>query len=106
MKTKTAIIGASGYTGSELLRILVAHPELELTAATAHSLVGKRVAEVYPHLNCYGDLEFCSAKEAAEDINEADLVFSALPHGKSMEVLPDLKNKFVVDLGSDRSCAL
>ncbi len=101
MKKTTAIIGASGYTGSELLRLLTAHPELELVAATAHSLAGKKVCDVYPHLHCYGNLHFASADQVSEKLAEADLVFSALPHGKSMEVLPGLKAKSLVDLGSD-----
>ncbi len=101
MKIKTSIIGASGYTGSELLRLLSQHPHFEVGATTAHSLVGKKISEVYPNLGIYGNKAFTSFDESKDSISGSELVFSALPHGASMSVLPDLENKLIIDLGSD-----
>lgn len=98
---KTAIIGASGYTGAELLRLLANHPKFEVRVATAHSLAGKQITEVYPHLSTYSGESFKSYDDAKEEIDKCELVFCGLPHGAAMEVLPGLNNKVVVDLGSD-----
>ena len=101
MNFKTAIIGASGYTGAELLRLLTNHPDFEVTVATAHSLAGKKVTEIYPNLVTYSDLTLKKAEDVKEELSSADLVFCGLPHGKAMDVLSELNNKLVIDLGSD-----
>jgi len=100
MALSVAILGASGYAGAELLRLLAGHEQAQVAVATADSQQGKKVADLYPNLApCYPDLNFDSL--SSEKINRADVVFSALPHGESMHILPCLKNDLIVDLGSD-----
>jgi N-acetyl-gamma-glutamyl-phosphate reductase len=101
MSLKAAIIGASGYTGMELLRLVAAHPELRLEAAVARSHAGKRVRDVCPHLGSFGDLAFADWSSAEARIKNCEVVFSALPHGESMGLLAGLENSLVVDLGAD-----
>src|SRR5439155_12597386 len=79
MGVRVAVAGASGYAGGELLRLLAGHPELEVTAATAHGNAGQALADVHPQLVSYGDLVL--GDTTAEALSEADLVFLALPHG-------------------------
>ncbi len=97
-----AIVGASGYTGAELLRLVAGHPNLELVAATGDSMAGTPLADLYPSLAiAYGDRVFDSY--SPELVAGADIVFCGLPHGVSMDVVPDLIGKVgrVIDLGSD-----
>ncbi|HEY0196770.1 MAG TPA: N-acetyl-gamma-glutamyl-phosphate reductase, partial [Methanobacterium sp.] len=93
------IIGANGYTGGELLRLLDNHPEAEVTVATSRKLAGQPIYKVHPHLRNL-DLKFESVKP--EDM-EADLVFTATPHGASMNIVPLLVEKGikVIDLSGD-----
>jgi len=97
---KTAIVGASGYAGTELLRLLLDHPNFEPTVITAHSNAGELISSVAPQLAKLGDRRF----EAFDltRVNACDLVFLALPHGESAALIaqldPELK---VVDLGAD-----
>lgn len=97
---KTAIVGASGYAGTELLRLLLDHPNFEPTVITAHSNAGELITSVAPQLAKLGDRRFESFELAK--VNACDLVFLALPHGESAALIaqldPDLK---VVDLGAD-----
>ena len=102
MTIKTAIIGASGYTGAELLRLLASHPEFSVELVTAHSQAGKAVTDLYPHLATYKNLTFKKLSEASTDLYGCELVFCGLPHGEAVEVLPSITNKkLIVDLGSD-----
>lgn len=99
---RVAIVGASGYTGAELLRLLAGHPDLELTVATGDSMAGTRIADLYPSLAlAYGDRVFDAYDPEA--VAGVDLVFCGLPHGVSMGVVPDLVGRVghIVDLGSD-----
>lgn len=99
---KVGIIGASGYTGAELLRLLAGHPELEVAVATGASQAGTPVAELYPSLvGAYGDRAFDAYDPEAVD--GLDLVFCALPHGASQEVVPAVRGRVgaVVDLAAD-----
>ncbi len=96
------IVGASGYTGAELLRLLAQHPTLDLVVATGDSMVGTRLADLYPSLAAaYGDRRFDAYSPDAVD--GLDLVFCGLPHGVSMDVVPDIRGRaaHIVDLGSD-----
>jgi len=97
---KTAIVGASGYAGTELLRLLLDHPNFEPTVITAHSNAGELISSVAPQLARLGDRRF-EAFDLAR-VNACDLVFLALPHGESASLIaqldPELK---VVDLGAD-----
>jgi N-acetyl-gamma-glutamyl-phosphate reductase len=96
------IIGASGYTGVELLRLIHAHPQLDLRWATGDSQAGTAAATLYPSLAAaYPDLVFSTYDPAAAD--GLDLVFLCLPHGKSQDLMPDLMKRVphIVDLGAD-----
>lgn len=99
---RAAIVGASGYTGAELLRLLAGHPGLELMAATGDSKAGTAIADLYPSLAlAYGDRVFDPYEP--DLVDGADVVFCGLPHGVSMGVVPDLIGRVgkIVDLGSD-----
>lgn len=99
---QVAIVGASGYTGAELLRLVAGHPAFELTVATGDSMAGTRIADLYPSLAlAYGDRAFDAYDP--DEVAGADLVFCGLPHGISMGVIPDLVDRVgrIVDLGSD-----
>ena len=97
-----AVIGATGYTGVELVRLLCRHPDVELTVLTSQSYVGQPFWHVYPSLFRYVELE-CA--DAAPELvaAEAEVAFVALPHGHAMGVAAALLEKGcrVVDLGAD-----
>ncbi|MBW2184033.1 MAG: N-acetyl-gamma-glutamyl-phosphate reductase, partial [Deltaproteobacteria bacterium] len=99
---KVAILGASGYTGLELMRLSVQHPHVELIAVSSEKFAGKEVGEVFPSLKDKTYLKFQSVTEH-KDLDGADFVFVALPHGEAMGVVPQLikKGKKVVDLSAD-----
>jgi N-acetyl-gamma-glutamyl-phosphate reductase len=101
-KLRVAIYGGSGYGGSELLRILLFHPDVEIAFVTANEQAGKAVSEV--HRNLYGltDLHFRTVPEDAAEVGDLDCVFLALPHGQAMEVVPGLPEKVkAIDLSGD-----
>lgn len=96
------ILGASGYAGSELLRLLASHPELDVRLAGAESQAGTPVADLYPNLAAaYPDLVFTQA--TPEDCDGLDLVFLGLPHGLSQQLVPQLRDrvKWIVDAAAD-----
>ncbi|MGI6657296.1 MAG: N-acetyl-gamma-glutamyl-phosphate reductase [Desulfobulbus sp.] len=96
------IVGASGYTGAELARILVGHPEVRITVATSRQYAGKALAEVFPHLRKRVDV-VCENLSPPELIDRADLFFTAVPHQTAMEIVPQLLDagKKVIDLSAD-----
>jgi len=99
---KVAVIGASGFTGAELLRICASHPYLEVAVATGESMAGTAVADLYPSLAAaYGDAEFVPYDPGVA--SGCDLAFCGLPHGASQAVVPELRNdvKHVIDLAAD-----
>lgn len=101
-RQRVGIVGASGYTGAELMRLLAAHPDFELVIATGDSKAGKPVGELYPSLAlAYRDRVFDSYDPEALD--GLDVVFCGLPHGVSMSVVPEFLGRVghVIDLGSD-----
>jgi N-acetyl-gamma-glutamyl-phosphate reductase len=101
-RTKVGIIGASGYTGAELLRLLAGHPGFEVAFATGDSLAGTRAAATYPSLAAtYGDLVYDTWRP--ELLEGVDLVFCGLPHGASQALMPTLIDAVdhVVDLAAD-----
>jgi N-acetyl-gamma-glutamyl-phosphate reductase len=101
-KRAVAVFGASGFAGTELLRLLAGHPYFEVVTAAASSQEGKLVAELYPSLAAaYPGLVYGAAEPAAAA--GVDLVFCALPHGASQKLVPDLLATVghVVDLGAD-----
>ncbi len=102
MPFSVGIVGASGYTGAELLRLLAQHPEFDLRLATGDSKAGTALADLYPSLAAaYGDRTFDTySPDAVEGL---DIVFCGLPHGVSQTVIPDIRGRVghIIDLGSD-----
>ncbi len=99
---RVGIIGASGYTGGELLRILASHPKCEIACATSRTLDGKSVGAVHPNLRGMLDLKFEDLR-TEEVISRSDFVFTATPHGSSMKIVPALMENGIraVDLSGD-----
>ncbi|MBI5875776.1 MAG: N-acetyl-gamma-glutamyl-phosphate reductase, partial [Deltaproteobacteria bacterium] len=85
---KTAILGGSGYTGFELLRILSNHPQAEVVAITSRQHKGTHVEKVFPGLKNISKLKFQDPANF-NSFSKADIVFSCLPHHASMEIVPD-----------------
>jgi N-acetyl-gamma-glutamyl-phosphate reductase len=99
---RTAILGASGYVGGELLRLIAAHPELAPARLFGESKAGQRLGAVHPHLAAaYPDALVEKFEEGALD--DIDLVFAALPHGHSQRIAATILDKGIpfVDLGAD-----
>jgi N-acetyl-gamma-glutamyl-phosphate reductase len=99
---KAAVLGASGYTGAEVLRLCAGHPEIEVVRATAAANAGATVAAVHPALGAaYPDLRFDALDPGA--LGGLDVVFACLPHGESQAAMPTLVETVghVVDLGAD-----
>jgi N-acetyl-gamma-glutamyl-phosphate reductase len=101
MAYRAAVVGGSGYTGAELLRLLAGHPEIEVGVVTADSNVGASVAELFPSLAASYDLTYTPLDPG--NLAGLDLVFLALPHGQSQTVAGALVDTVghVVDLGAD-----
>ncbi len=99
---KVAIVGASGYTGVELLRILHCHPEAAVTCVTSERSAGKRISDIYPGLKGRCDL-LLENLEPVRVAGKADFIFTALPHKAAMEVAPTFLSlgKRMVDLSAD-----
>jgi N-acetyl-gamma-glutamyl-phosphate reductase len=99
---KVGVIGASGYTGAELLRLLALHEELELSVVTGHSSAGLEIRTLYPHLIQYNDLAFSSYEHSTEALEACDVLFLSLPHGEAAKVAMNLSgNQIVIDLSGD-----
>jgi N-acetyl-gamma-glutamyl-phosphate reductase len=100
MPLSVAVAGASGYAGGELLRILAGHPEFIVTTVTAHANAGQPLAAVQPHLRSLAHLTLLDTTPA--NLAGHDIVFLALPHGKSGEITALLgADTLVVDCGAD-----
>ncbi|TKB08032.1 N-acetyl-gamma-glutamyl-phosphate reductase [Desulforhopalus sp. IMCC35007] len=99
---KVGIIGASGYAGAELTRILCNHPQVELAMATSRQYEGIALSEVFPHLRGKVDL-ICENIKAEDLAKKADLFFTAVPHKTAMDLVPVLLDagKKVIDLSAD-----
>jgi N-acetyl-gamma-glutamyl-phosphate reductase len=99
-KIRVGILGASGYTGAELLRLLRYHPQAEIRALTADRQAGKPIAAVFPHLAGEGLPDLVAI--GAVDWSALDLVFCGLPHGTTQEVIAGLPGHLkIVDLSAD-----
>lgn len=100
MTYSVAVAGASGYAGGEVVRLLAAHPDFEVTTLTAHSSVGESAALHLPHIPQMADKVFKETN--AQTLNGHDVIFLALPHGASGELAEHLDpNAVVIDLGAD-----
>src|SRR4026209_2319270 len=98
-RIRIGIFGGSGYGGSELLRILLLHPNVELVFVTANEQAGKSIGEVHRNLHGLTQLSFVNAPE---DVTGVDCVFLALPHGQAMQVVPSLPAPVkAIDLSGD-----
>jgi len=98
---KVGIIGATGYTGSELLRLLVKHPQVEVHVVTSRTEQGKFVTSLFPNLRGYIDHEFSAPDTVG--LEECDIVFFATPHGTAMNQVSSLLEKRIkiIDLSAD-----
>lgn len=98
---KVGIVGGTGYTGVELLRILSKHPAVKLVAITSRSEAGQAVADMYPNLRGHVDLRFTVPDH--DQLAECDVVFFATPHNVAMQTVPDLiqRGVRVIDLSAD-----
>jgi LysW-gamma-L-alpha-aminoadipyl-6-phosphate/LysW-L-glutamyl-5-phosphate reductase len=96
---RVAILGASGYTGGELLRLLLQHPDVEVVAATSQQFAGEYLHKAHPNLRGRTLLKFVGRNE----VPDADVVFTCVPHGAAMRVVPGLleRGTRVIDLSAD-----
>ena len=102
MTIHVAVAGASGYVGGELLRLISAHPMLDLGAVTGHSNVGHRLSEFQPHIPEFADRVIVDT--SPENLAEHEVVFLALPHTKSAEIAEALPaHTMIIDCGADFS---
>jgi N-acetyl-gamma-glutamyl-phosphate reductase len=102
VKTRVGIVGATGYTGVELLRLLVQHPEVEVTVLTSQKYAGVPIDQVFPSLT--GRLQIKCEELTIDHISQkTDFIFTAVPHKTAMETVPLFyqKGKRVVDLSAD-----
>lgn len=99
---RVGIIGATGYAGIELVRLLYSHPDAIITQIISQSFVGKKISDVYPHLKGILDIE-CRELNTDELSAQCDVVFTSLPQGTSGEVIPSLYNAgcTIIDLSAD-----
>lgn len=96
---KVSIVGASGYVGGELVRLLLQHPEVDIYQITSERYKGKAVSLVHPNLRKQTDLKFCSIK----DLEKVDFIFTALPHSQLMNDFDNFKKLAgkIIDLSAD-----
>jgi len=95
------VVGGTGYTGAELLRLLVTHPQVDLKYVTSRSEAGGKVADLFPNLR--GFTNVCFTEPVVETLTECDVVFFATPNGTAMKMVPALieKGVRVIDLAAD-----
>ncbi len=98
---RVGIVGGTGYTGAELLRILLRHPQVSISAITSRGEAGQPVSEVFPHLR--GSLDLCFTEPNPDALAACDLVFFATPNGTAMQTTPELLGRGVrvIDLAAD-----
>ena len=97
---RTAVVGASGYAGGELLRLLSAHPKFKISYIAAGSNAGELITNLHPQLSVFNGHKFESTEVAK--INDCELAFIALPHGESARLIREIDSKVkIIDLGAD-----
>ena len=96
-----AVVGATGYVGQELFRLLSRHPQVEIVAATSESYQGQTLGQVYPGLGDYAPQVLLGLED--ERVMAAEVVFTALPHGAALEIAPRVlgRGKVLIDFGAD-----
>ncbi len=100
MSLKVAIVGASGYVGGEIARLVAVHPQLELVTVTANANAGEKFTNLHPHLRSFDRLKLVETTK--ENLTNIDVVFLALPHTKSAEVAGWFsEDTIVIDCGAD-----
>ena len=99
---KVGVVGASGYVGGELLRLLVTHPKVEVNMVTSRQKAGDYVHRVHPSLKGFIDITF-SPMDMEKLANNCDVVFTSVPHGKANKIVKDLYDRGVkiIDLSAD-----
>lgn len=99
---KASIVGATGYVGEELVRILCNHKHVEITGATSQNYIGQKIQDVFPNLNKKIDL-CCEEFNASNIAEKSDIIFLSLPHGYSAAYTKEMEqyNKKVIDMGAD-----
>src|ERR1700752_5010816 len=104
-KAKIGVLGASGYTGSELVRLLLRHPRVEIALLTADRRAGQEMGAVFPQFAPFGLPKLVSIEETDWTAAALDVAFCALPHATTQKVIGDLLDKApetrVVDLSAD-----
>ncbi len=99
-KINTCVLGASGYTGSDFIRLAARHPHINITALTAHSHAGKDMAEVFPHLAMLDLPKLTTVDEV--DFSEIDAVVCGLPHGTTQKIIAGLPDAVkIIDMSAD-----
>ena len=97
---RIAVLGASGYTGADLVRLALGHPDVTIVALSANAKAGQAMADVWPHFAMFPDLPRLARAEEV-DFGAVDFVFGCLPHAASAELLSGVKGPRVVDLSAD-----
>ena len=100
VRFRIAVLGASGYTGADLVRLALAHPRIEIAALSAHSKAGQAMAQVWPHFAPYPTLPRLIESEAV-DFASVDAVFGCLPHAASARLLGGITGPRIIDLSAD-----
>ena len=90
-KIKVSIVGATGYSGKELTRLLLRHPQVELVHLVSASYVGQNINEVYPEFVNRLDKKLIEL-DKKQIVNDSEIVFTALPHNISLDIVPELLN--------------
>ena len=100
---KASIVGASGYAGEELIRLLHGHPNVEIAYMTSERHTGERISQLYPHLKNIYENELVSMEDVKRIAEDSDVIFIALPHGHAMKIARALREQPVrmIDLGAD-----
>ncbi|MEG0798132.1 MAG: N-acetyl-gamma-glutamyl-phosphate reductase [Acidaminococcaceae bacterium] len=103
MKMRASVIGATGYAGVELVRLLAQHPAVEIATITSESNTGESLVSLYPHLAGNINLELASMKAIEAIAADSEVIFIALPHGHAMKIGAQLRGSStrIIDLGGD-----
>lgn len=99
-RLRIAVLGASGYTGADLVRLALAHPQIEIAALAANAKAGQAMADIWPHMAIYPQLP-ALVKADAIDFSAVDAVFGCLPHAASAELLSTITDTRIIDLSAD-----